>query len=88
MSVVQPETFTLTDQEAAAVQSVQMARQMKVAGTTPVVRYGSIVAPFAIVGVVAVIDQIWYGGNMPISLFVTLMAVFVAGMATRSSDTG
>ena len=84
MSVVQPETFTLTDQEAAAVQSVQMARQMKVAGTNAVMRYGSIAAPFAIVGVIAVIDWVWYGGAMPISLFVTLMAVFVAGMATQT----
>ncbi len=84
MSVVQPETFTLTDQEAAAVQSVQMARQMKVAGTSPVVRYGAIAVPFVIVGVVAVIDWVWYDGAMPISLFVTLMAVFVAGMATQT----
>jgi hypothetical protein len=84
MAVVQPETFRLTDQEAAAVQSVQMARQMKVAGTSPVVRYGAIAAPFVIVGVVAVIDWVWYGGSMPMSLFVTLMAVFVAGMATQT----
>ncbi len=82
MTIVQPETFTLTDQEAAAVQSAQMAQQVKVAGTNPVRKIGSIVVPLAIVGAVAAIDQIWYGGNMPISLFVTLMAVFVAGMAT------
>lgn len=84
MAVVQPETFRLTDQEAAAVQSVQMARHMKVGGTSPVVRYGGIAAPFVIVGVVAVIDWVWYGGAMPMSLFVTLMAVFVAGMATQT----
>jgi hypothetical protein len=85
MAVVQPETFTYTDAEAAAVQSVQMARQVKVAGTPPIVRYGSIAVPFAIVGVVFVIDQVWYGGTMPMSLFVTLMAVFVAGMMTQTA---
>jgi hypothetical protein len=84
MAVVQPETFRLTDQEAAAVQSVQMARQMKVAGTSPVVRYGAIAVPFVIVGVVSAIDWIAYGGALPASLFVTMMALFVAGMATQT----
>lgn len=84
MAVVQPETFRLTDREAAAVQSVQMAQQMKVAGTSPVVRYGAVAAPFVIVGVVMVIDLVWYGGAMPMSLFVTMMALFVAGMATQT----
>jgi hypothetical protein len=85
MAVVQPETFTYTDAEAAAVQAAQMARQAKVAGSVPIIRYGSIAAPFAIVGVVFVIDQVWYGGAMPMSLFVTLMAVFVAGMMTQTA---
>ena len=84
MSVVQPETFVLTDTEAAALQSAQMAQQQKVAGTTPIIRYGSIAAPFVIIGVVAAIDWIWYDGAMPASLFVTLMAMFVAGMATQT----
>jgi hypothetical protein len=84
MSIIQPETFTLTVEEAAAVQSTQMVRQISVAGTTPVMRYGSIAAPFVIIGVIAAIDWTWYGGAMPISLFVTLMAVFVAGMATQT----
>jgi hypothetical protein len=85
MAVVQPETYTYTDAEAAVVQSAQMARQAKVAGTAPITRYGSIAVPFAIVGVVFVIDQVWYGGAMPMSLFVTLMAVFVAGMMTQTA---
>jgi hypothetical protein len=87
MTAVQPETFTFTDAEAAAVQSAQMARQAKVAGAVPILRYGTIAAPFVIVGVVFLIDQVWYGGTMPASLFVTLMAVFVAGMATQTAGT-
>jgi hypothetical protein len=85
MAVVQPETFTFTDAEAAAVQSAQMAWQMKVAGTAPTIRYSPIIVAFAIPGIVFVIDQVWYGGTMPASLFVTLMAVFVAGMATNAA---
>jgi hypothetical protein len=84
MTVVQPEIFTLTDQEAAAVQAAQTARQMKVAGTTPVIKYGSIAVPFTIIGIVAAIDWIWWDWTMPISLFVIVMAVFVAGMATQT----
>ena len=85
MTIVQPETFTLTDQEAAALQSANMARQAKVAGTNPVIRIGSSIAvPVFIVGVVYAIDLVWYGGAMPVSLFVTLMAVFVAGMLTQT----
>jgi hypothetical protein len=84
MTIVQPETFTFTDPEAAAVQSAQMRRQAKVAGSNPVLRIGSIVVPVVMVGVVAAIDQISYGGAMPISLFVTLMGIFVAGMATTT----
>jgi hypothetical protein len=85
MSVVQPETFVLTDTEAAQLQSTQLAQQQKVTGTTPVIRIGSIVVPFVIIGLVYVIDLVWYGGAMPVSLFVTLMAVFVAGMATQTA---
>ena len=84
MSVVQPETFVLTDTEAAQLQSAQMAQQQKVAGTTPVIRIGSIAVPIAIVALVAAIDWVWYDGTMPISLFVILMAMFVAGMATQT----
>ncbi len=84
MTIVQPETFTLTDQEAAALQSANMARQAQVAGSNPVTRIGSIVVPVVIVGVVVAVDQLWYGGAMPLSLFVTLLAVFVAGMATQT----
>jgi hypothetical protein len=84
MSTVQPETFTLTDQEAAAVQAAQMAQHRKVAGTTPVIKYGSIAVPFALVGIVAAIDWIWWDWTMPISLFVITMMVFVAGMATQT----
>lgn len=87
MAVVQPETFTFTNEEAAAVQSAQMARQAKVAGAVPILRYGTVAAPFVIVGVVFAIDQIFYGGTMPGSLFVTLMAVFVGGMATQTAGT-
>jgi hypothetical protein len=82
MTVAQPETFTLTDPEAAAIQAVQMAQQVKIAGSSPVRKIGSIVVPLGMVGVVAAIDQIWYGGQMPIPLFVTLLAMFLGGMVT------
>lgn len=80
--IVPPETFTLTDAEAAAIQSVQLSQQQAVAGTTPVIRYGSFAVPIALTAAVAAIDQIWYAGRMPGSLFVTLLGFFVAGMAT------
>jgi hypothetical protein len=80
--ILQPETFTFTDQEAAAVQSAQMTRQAKVAGSNPVLRIGSIAVPIVIIGVVYAIDLIWYAGEMPMSLFVSFMAVFLAGMIT------
>lgn len=84
MEIAQPETFALTDAEAAAVQSVQMARQAAIAKANPVLRYGALAAPVVVVGVVAAIDVIWYRGDMPVSLFVTLMAVFVAGMIAQT----
>jgi hypothetical protein len=84
MPVVQPDTFILTDAEAAAIQSAQLKHQQKVTGTAPVIRYGSIAVPIALVASVGAIDHIWYGGRMPGALFVTLMAFFVAGMATLS----
>jgi hypothetical protein len=84
MTLVQPETFTLTDQEAAAVQAAQMAQQVKVAGTTPVIKYGSIAVPFVIIGTVAAVDWIWWNWTMPVWLFVIMMLVFVAGMATQT----
>lgn len=84
MTLVQPETFTLTDQEAAAVQAAQMAQQVKVAGTTPVIKYGSIAMPFVVMGAIAMVDWIWWDWRMPLSLFVIMMLVFVAGMATQT----
>ena len=84
MTFVQPETFTLTDAEAAAVQAANMAQQMKVAGTTPVTKYGSIAVPIILVGIIAAIDWIWWDWTMPPSLFVTMMLLFVAGMATQT----
>jgi hypothetical protein len=84
MTLVQPETFTLTDPEAAAVQAAQMAQQVKVAGTTPVIKYGSIAMPVVIIGAIAAIDWIWWNWTMPLSLFVIMMLVFVAGMATQT----
>jgi hypothetical protein len=47
-----------------------------------VIRYGSIAVPIAMVALAAAVDQIWYGGKLPASLFVTLLFFFVAGMAT------
>jgi hypothetical protein len=83
MTIVQPETFTFTDPEAAAVQAAQLRRQAKVAGSNPVLRIVvSIAVPVVMVGVVIAIDQIAYDGAMPMSLFVTLMGMFVAGMVT------
>jgi hypothetical protein len=84
MTLVQPETFTLTNQEAAAVQTAQMAQQMTVAGTTPVIKYGSIAVPFVIIGIVAAIDWVWWDWTMPLSVFVTMMMLFVAGMMTQT----
>ena len=84
MIVVQPETFVLTDTEAATLQSVQLAQQRKVAGTSPAIRIGTIVVPVVIIALVAAIDWIVYDWTMPASLFVVVMAVFVAGMVTQT----
>jgi hypothetical protein len=84
MTVVQPDTFILTDQEAAAVQAAQMAQQRKVAGTTPAIKYGSIAVPIILVGTIAAVDRIWWEWTMPVWLFVIMMLVFVAGMATQT----
>jgi hypothetical protein len=84
MAVVQPETFVLTDQEAAVVQSAQMARQASVARANPILLIGSVAAPVIIIGIVGAIDLVWYRGAMPAALFVTLLAVFVAGMFTQT----
>jgi hypothetical protein len=83
-SVTQPDTFVLTDTEAAQLQSCQLAQQQKVTGTTPVIRYGSIAVPIVIIALVAAIDWVVYDWTMPASLFVLVMAVFVAGMATQT----
>jgi hypothetical protein len=82
--LVQPETFVLSDAEAAAVQAAQMARQARVARANPVLIAGSIAAPIVVIGIIAAVDVAWYGGEMPASLFVTLMAVFVAGMFVQT----
>jgi hypothetical protein len=82
MPIVQPETFVFTDTEAAQIQSIQLAQQRKVAGTSGVTRYGSIAVPIIMVASVAAVDQIWYAGRMPGSLFVTLLFFFLAGMVT------
>jgi hypothetical protein len=84
MAVVQPETFVLTDAEAAAVQSANMARQASVARANPALLALSIAVPVLMLGVIAGVDLIWYGGAMPLSLFVTLLAVFVGGMFTQT----
>jgi hypothetical protein len=82
MPIVQPDTFVFTDTEAAQIQSIQLAQQRKIAGTSGVTRYGSIAVPIVMVASVAAVDQIWYAGKMPGSLFVTLLAFYLAGMVT------
>jgi hypothetical protein len=82
MPIVQPQTFVFTATEAAQVQSIQLAQQQKVAGTSGVTRYGSIAVPIVMVASVAAVDQIWYAGKMPGSLFVTLLAFYLVGMVT------
>jgi hypothetical protein len=84
MAVIQPDTFVFTDREAAAVQSVQMARQASVARANPVLLATSIAVPVVLVSVVFAIDLLWYGGAMPLPLFVTLMAAFFAGMLVQT----
>jgi hypothetical protein len=83
MAVVQPETFTLTDQEAATLQSVQLAQQTKLVGPNPVL-IASIAVPPLIAGVVFLIGRVWYGDAMSMSHFFMLMAVFIAGMVTQT----
>ena len=83
MTVVQPETFILTDQEAAMLQSMPLARQTKLVGPNPVL-IASIAMPFVIAGVVFVIGRVWYSGAMSMSHFFMLMLVFIAGMATQT----
>jgi hypothetical protein len=82
MSIVQPETFVFTDTEAAQLQSIQLAQQQKVAGTPGVIRYGSIAVPVVMIASVTAVDQIWYAGKMPGSLFVTLLFFYLVGMVT------
>jgi hypothetical protein len=82
MSIVQPETFVLTDSEAAQLQAIQLAQQQKTIGTTGVTRYGSIAVPIVMILSVVAIDQIWYAGQMPGSLFVTLLFFYLIGMVT------
>jgi hypothetical protein len=80
MAVVQPETFVLTDQEAAAIQAAQSARQASVANQSPALRIGQIAAPIIIIGTVIAVDLIWYDGTLPAWLIFTVVAAFVAGM--------
>jgi hypothetical protein len=84
MPLAQPETFVLTDAEAAAVQAAQLARQASVARASPVLLAASIAVPVVLVAVVYAVDLIWYEGAMPLPLFVTLMAVFFAGMVVQT----
>jgi hypothetical protein len=84
MSFVQPETYVLTDAEAAAIQSAQMARQAGVARANPVLVAISVAVPVAIVAAIYAVDLVWYGGAMPQSLFTTLIVVFVAGIFTQT----
>lgn len=84
MPVVQPATFVLTDAEAAAIQSAQMARQARVARANPVLIAGSIAIPLVLLGVLYGVDLVWYGGAMPFALFVALLAVLLAGMLTQT----
>ena len=83
MPVVQPETFTLTDQEAATLQSVQLAHQTKLVGPNPVL-IASIAVPFLVAGSAFVIGRGWYGDAMSIAHFFMLMAVFVGGMVIQT----
>jgi hypothetical protein len=78
--VIQPATFTFTDAEVAAVQSVQIARQAAVARATPTLRIASIAVPVLLLAALIGIDIVWYGGDMPMPLFGGLLVAFVAGM--------
>jgi hypothetical protein len=79
MTVASPATFVLTDREAATVQSASVARQASVALIA-----ASIAVPLLLLAAVFVVDFVWYGGAMPASLFVALLAMFVAGMFTQT----
>jgi hypothetical protein len=83
MTVVQSETFVLTDAEAAAVQSANMARQASIARANPAHIAFSIAVPILLLVVVYGVDLIWYGGAMPPSLFSALLVAFVGGMFTQ-----
>jgi hypothetical protein len=84
MSIVQPETFVLTDAEAATIQAAQMARQASVARANPVLQIGSIAVPVVLVGAVVAADLVLFDGAMPSWLFATLLAVFLGGMLTQT----
>lgn len=85
MALKQPATFTLTPEEAAALQSIQTERQASIARKGPVLRYSSLAAPFVAAAMIWLVDIIWYGGDMPLSFFVTLLAVFMAGMMFQTA---
>jgi hypothetical protein len=80
----QPITYTLTDAEAAAAQSAQMARQAAVARRGPALIALSFAVPVLAVGFLFATDWLWYGGEMPAPLFLGLLAAFVAGMFTQT----
>jgi hypothetical protein len=83
MAIVQPETFVFTDAETDAVQSANMAHQAGVARRNPAQLALSIGVPVLLVAVLIAVDWLWYGGAMPMPLFVAFMAVFAAGMFTQ-----
>lgn len=83
MAIVQPETFVFTDAEADAVQSANIAYQAGVARRNPGQLALSIGVPVLLVMVLIGVDWLWYGGAMPMPLFVAFMAVFAAGMFTQ-----
>jgi len=77
-------TYTLTDAEAAAAQSAQMARQAAIARRGPALIALSFAVPVVAVGLLFATDFLWYGGEMPAPLFVGLLAAFVGGMFTQT----
>jgi len=80
-----PRTFTLTEAEAAAIQSMQLARQTGIARKGPMLRYTSLAAPVIAAVIIWAVDLLWYDGAMSMSLFVTLLAVFVGGMMFQTA---
>ena len=79
---IQPATFVFTEAEAAALQSVQMARQAGIARRSPLLIALTFGVPLLLLAVVFGIDRVGYGGQMPASQVTGLLVAFVAGMFT------